>query len=304
MKTLAIVGDSHATTTSPYAIPAYQTVGPTISSLLRRHGNSYRDRTFGVGGERTDQIRARMDSMFLYDTPDIAVLIAGTNDALQSVAQSTIQANLQSMIKALKHRAVGDGVGGGCVVADQTALPATGEMGQRYVVLSDTSTTGGMNAWDASQSTTMTGSVSGQTVWEYRHSRPGEWGWGRIAVAASAPTACKRIVILGGNYLNFTTAGDTLSTPYAAGVTCRAAQQAAVAAENVAVAGKPSVIYVDLYAAFRQRIVSGKDPDFSATSYAQGQSWHVADGNIHNNVYGIQLTAAAVVAAIESTWLS
>lgn len=195
----------------------------------------------------------------------------------------------------------------GPVVPTVAALPPLGKLGQRYVVLNDNSSSGGAPAWRAQDHTTITGAGSGaQTVWEFRYDQAGERGWGRVATNATAPFAgcCQRIVVTSTNYLNFTTGGDTPTSPFTSYANVRAAQRAAVTAENVAVGGKPSVVYADLYDFQKARIVAGTDPDFSTVSYDQSQSWHVAQNNQHHNAYGQQLVSAVNLNAITSAgWL-
>lgn len=304
-KTITVIGDSQTAYDPGWGVDGFRTWAPRLASGLRRDGyTNTQARAFGVGGDTTTQMLARVDTMQFYDTPTIGGIYGGVNDPGASISQATTQANIQAMIKSLKYGAIGDGLGGGVTVAGQANLPATGEMGQRYVVLSDTSTTGGAAAWLTSHAATITGTQAGQTVWEHRYPLAGEAGWGRVALATTAPTKCQRIFVVSTNYLNYTTGGDTLVTPAATNATVRAAQQAAVTAENVAVGGVASVVYVDLYNFQKSRIQAGTDPDFSATAYVQATSWHVADTNQHHDTYGHLLVAQAVKAAFPAEWLT
>lgn len=95
-----------------------------------------------------------------------------------------------------------------------------------------------------------------------------------------------KIMVVSAQYLNFSTGGDTLSTPYAAYAPVRQAQQDAANAHS-------GVVFVDLYTYLRNRIVNGQD--------TQGAfSWHVADANQHFNSYGCGLVAQCVLASIQS----
>lgn len=303
--TLAALGDSQTDDQAGWGVDGFRTWVPVLADLLNRQGCKVRGRSFGISGDTTTQALARVDDLLFYDTPDLALIYAGVNDPGASITQAGTQANLQAQIKALKHGAKGSGLGTGVTVADQTALPATGELGQRYVVLSDASSTGGAAAWHTSQAATITGAGgSAQTVWEYRYPLTGEAGWGRVATASTAPTAVKRVAVVSTNYLNWTTGGDTTGTPYATYATVRAAQQAAVTAENVAVGGVASVIYVDLYGFQRARILAGTDPNFAGGTYVQATSWHVADSNQHHNAYGHLLVAQSVLAALPAAWVT
>lgn len=104
-------------------------------------------------------------------------------------------------------------------------------------------------------------------------------------------------VIVSTQYLNYSTGGDTLSTPYATYATLRTFQQAAATARAAAYPGR--VAYCDLYAYMRNLIVNGTETQGSF-------SWHVADANQHLNVLGNQYVAAAVLATIQAQpgWLA
>lgn len=295
MKTLAALGDSQTQPWGWGALP-WQTWVPSVA---RNFGASWRGRAFGVGGDTTTQILARSGIIHRYETPDMVAIYAGVNDPGASISQATTQNNLEALILVAKHGVKGDGEALTTVVADQTALPASGEPGQRYVVLSDTSTTGGMvKVANTTQAATITGTATGPTVWECRYSRAGELGWGRIAVRATAPTVCNKIVVVTANYLNYTTGGDTLTTPFATYAPVRQAQADAVTQQNVTVGGLPSVVLANLYAYQRARIVAGTDPDFSAVAYDQARSWHATQNNQHHNQYGHALVAECVTAAV------
>lgn len=95
-----------------------------------------------------------------------------------------------------------------------------------------------------------------------------------------------RIMVIIAHYLNFSTGGDTLTTPYASYVSVRNAQQAAANAHT-------GVVFVDLYNYFRNRIVNGQDTQGSF-------SWHVADANQHFNAYGANLVAQCILASIQA----
>lgn len=262
-------------------------------------------RAFGNSGETSAQMLARIDSLLYHDTPAVAGIFGFPNDPTNSISQATTQANLQAMIKALKHGAIGAGYGNGATIASQTNLPATGEMGQRYVVLADTSTSGGVTGWHASHAATITGSLSGspQAVWEYRYPLAGEAGWGRVATAATAPTVVPRIFVVGQGYLNWSTGGDTPTTPYATYTGIRAAAAAAVTAETTGGAAG-SVVFIDLYAYQKARITATTDPDASTAGFSAATSWHVADADIHHNAYGHLLVARAVAENLLSQWIA
>lgn len=317
--TLAATGDSQ---TDPAAtgvgnLPS-QTWPSVLARTLRDRGASIKARNFGHAGFTSTQNLANVAGMFLYDTPDLAIIYTAVNDPGNSITQATTQANIQAKIRALKHGVTGPGNCTGAVtVATEASLPANGRPGQRYLVLADGSSTGGVTA-DAAMVTagkqvaTITGAGGGvMNVWENRNPLAGVRGWGRVATAATTPTVVKRIVVVSANYLNFSSGGDTPSTDYATYATVRTAQAAAVTAENVNIGGVASVVFADLHAFQKARIVAGTDPNFSAdtaivahTAYTQALSWHAADSNQHHNHYGQWLVVQAILAVIPTAWLT
>lgn len=302
--------DSQTDFAAGFAVRPSDTWVAVCAELL---GENWIGRGFGISGNRTDQALALDDVIFQYDTPTVNVLPIGVNDP-GTLTTSQTQINLQAMILAARHRAVGKGagLGAGVSVANPAALPAGGRKGQRYVVLTDDSTTGGVAAWDASHAATVTGTVTadgnGQkiTVWENRYPLAGANGWGRIAKRGSAPSpdGVPKIVVVTPPYRNFTTGGDTPSTPLSVNADIRTAMQAAVTAENTSVGGAASVIFCDLYAWMRQRIVDGVDLDFSTVSHDQTRSWHYTQNNQHYSAYGHSLQAQKVAVDIKATWPS
>jgi hypothetical protein len=310
MKTLTSIGDSQTDYTAAYGVRASDTWTAVLAKLL---GDDWRGRGFGISGDTSAQNLARADVLFQYDAPEIAVIAIGVNDPGASITTSATQANVQALIMAAKHKVVGRGagLGGGITVATAAALPAGGRLGERYIVLSDTSTTGGAAGFHPRHAATATGSVTadgnGQklAVWENRYPLAGEAGWGRVAKTGAAPTlGANKIVVVPPPYRNFTTGGDTPSTPLAANAAVRGALTAAVAAEAVSVGGQPTVIYSDLYAFMQARIQAGTDPDFSTVAYDQAKSWHYISNNQHYSAYGHALEAQKVYADIVSNWAS
>lgn len=99
-------------------------------------------------------------------------------------------------------------------------------------------------------------------------------------------SGCNKIIVVSAQYLNWSTGGDTLPTPYATYVNIRNAQQAAAAAHS-------GVEFVDLYTYLRNCIVGGQDTQGSF-------SWHVADGNQHFNAYGWGLVSQCILASIQT----
>jgi hypothetical protein len=307
---------------------------------------------WGVSGNVSRQILNRIGQFAIDDLagvtpkPDVALVFGFPNDpasdgltidgATWVYSQASTQLYTQALALAIKHGAYGDTItSGSSFAATQATLPATGRRGERRVVLSDTSTTGGTAALDPSQTATITGTVtaSGPAVWEFRRRRSGEPGWGRIAVSATAPTVCRRVVLIGTNYKNFAADGagslaansagrrDTTATPEPWYAQVRAAMQAAATAENVLVGGKASVVYADLYGYQRTMIVGGTFPasgtptisdtlpagfvpDFSGgATYDATKDWHHQSGNQHHNAFGHEIVArCALMSIVNAGW--
>ena len=300
------IGDSQTDTLAIYGVRASDMWVSLVGKLL----GADTARSFGVSGNTSQQLLDRADVAVMYDRPDVVATAIGVNDAGAAISTAQTRINISSILMALKHGAMGPGagMGGPVYVAGQANLPASGKLGQRYVVRSDTSTTGGVAARDESQATTVTGSVTADdggnkvTVWEFRYPLAGEYGWGRVAIRTTAPTFVAQQVIVPPPYRNWTTGGDTLSTPETTNAALRTVLAATVAAENVSVGGAPSIIYSDLYAFMKSRIQAGTDPDFSAVSYDQARSWHYIQNNQHYAAYGHALQAQKVAADIAAAW--
>lgn len=308
MRTLVALGDSQTDFGAGFGVRPSETHTSKTAQLL---GPDWLGRGFGVSGNKTPDLLARLDVALMYGVPDIAIAAIGVNDN-GTYTQAQTQANIQAIIMALKHGAMGPGagLGGPVTVADVASLPATGGAGQCYVVLSDTDATGGATAWHSSHKANVSGSVAAdgngqkQSVWEFRYPLAGARGWGRVAVTGSAPTVVKKIMVTAPPYRNFTTGGDTPSTALAINVAIRAAQAAAVAAENITVGGQPTAIYCDLHAFLKARIVAGTDPDFSAVAWDQTRAWHYTSNDQHYNTYGHLLQAQKQAADIQTAWPS
>lgn len=116
-------------------------------------------------------------------------------------------------------------------------------------------------------------------------------------IAALFALGTRYAVVVSTQYLNWSSGGDTVSTPYSTYATLRPFQQAAVTAKAITYPGR--VAYCDLYTFMRALIVSGTETQGSF-------SWHVADSNQHLNVLGEAYVAAAVLATItaQTGWLA
>lgn len=282
--------------------------------------------TSGTGNGQTKKIIA-----FSYDsTNSRGVVTVDSNWATQPdntsnysialPATAQIQANLQALIKILKFKCTGygAGLGKGVAVWSQTMLPANCQPGARFVVMNDTSSTGGIAAFLNTHHVTLAFDYSAspkQTVWEYRLPLAGESGWGRVAIDGQAPftDGVSKILVSTNNYLNWSAAGDNATAAYGAaavGTTTssqavRTAAIAAVAAE--AVAGDV-VLLTDLYA-YQSMLIHGGNYLGNTVNVqtAQGSnSWHAVNDNQHHNIYGHETKAAADYFTIKSkpAWLT
>ncbi|QDH92823.1 hypothetical protein KNU62_gp38 [Gordonia phage Bakery] len=310
-ETLTALGDSQ-TDYAGYGVPPSKTWTYRLAEEIRARGGDVRSRAFGIQGDQTLAGLNRVDVCLMYDTPALALLPLGVNDPVASPSALTSAQTIDyitATIMALRHGATGPGagLGQGVHVAGQANLPATGGLGQRYVVLDDTSTTGGRAATSPGHAATITGSVAADangnkvTVWEFRQTQAGEFGWGRVAVRTSPPTVVPRCAVITPPYRNFTTGGDTPSTPLAINATLRAAQESAASVFDA------SVAFLDVYARMRQRIVDGVDLDFSAVAYNQARSWTYIENNQHLSTYGHDAFAQGVLAELiadRPTWLT
>lgn len=102
----------------------------------------------------------------------------------------------------------------------------------------------------------------------------------------------EKIMVVSTQYRNWTTGGDSISTPEPVYAAVRAAQ--------LAVATANSVPYVDLYTHMKAILVA------NPTEIGDDTFWHVAVSDQHLNAYGEQLVADAVIAKIQATtgWLT
>ncbi len=287
--TIAVPGDSFTLNYSKGVMP-FGFYPEILANQLRGLGCAVKARNFGVSGDKTPQILARAEALTRYDTPDIGIVYGGANDVGTYTTAAT-QLHLQALIKCLKFGAIN-------AVTNPAALPSGKIPGTRYVVMLDDSSTGGVAAY-GSLKTTITGAGgSVQSVWEARNNNGGVTGWGRVAVAATAPTHTSKIVVVGMHLLNFTPGGETPSSQLAAwdsSTGLRSAQIAAATAENV---GGAAVVYSDTYAFMGALITSGQETQNSA-------SWHFADGDTHLNLLGEQYIAQSILATIQaqSGWI-
>ena len=232
-----------------------------------------------------------------------------SNYSIAVSTQSNTQNLIQAIIKSAKYRCTG--IGGNtfnsCVYS-QNDLPQNGFSGCRYVVMNDSSVTGGSKAYTSAHHSTITGDYSSspiQSVWEYRNSQSGESGWGRVAITGTAPFSdgCSNIIVISTNYLNWTSGGDNYDSHLATGsqysyyTSVRAAQYSASSAE--------SAYFCDLYRLQSYLIKSDGSIGYTfegkviSPEASQGSnSWHYTANNQHHNSYGHEIVGRAALYSI------
>lgn len=320
--TIVNLGDSQTDVAAGYGVRPSETWGPQLADLLTLAGCDVIARTHGIVGDTSLQLLTRSPIAHAYDIPDLISIAIGVNDPPSgTITTAQTAQNVTALVLGLRHCAYGAATGGKGVgtpdlagqgmagpgapyVAGQANLPATGIPGQRYVVMADSSTTGGVAAYGAGQAVTITGSLAADgngnkiSVWEYRYPQAGERGWGRVAtVATAALGGTPRFAIVSSPYLNWTAGGgDTLTTPDATRAATRTALQSAVTALG------SGVVYVDVYAAMKARIQAGTDPDFTSVTFDQTKNWHYTQNNQHYSRYGHAIQAQTIAATLPSNW--
>lgn len=189
------------------------------------------------------------------------------------------QKNIEAMIIALRNGCVG-------MVGTQAALPAGYAAGTRFIVRSDTSTTGGMAG---ASPATLTGTNAGPQVWISRNGTAGETGWSRITPDNSG---IQRVIVMAMQWLHFANGlGDTLTTENVTYGPIRDAQAAAATAQGVT--------FFDLYTYQRDLIVAGYEGELTGT-------WAADTNNVHPSVHAGGTWAKGLLAHIQaqSGWIT
>jgi lysophospholipase L1-like esterase len=113
-------------------------------------------------------------------------------------------------------------------------------------------------------------------------------------ITALKAAGVARLVVCNTQYLNWSSGGDTIGTPYATYATLRPFQAAAVTA-----AADSNVVLCDTYMSLRGLIVAGTETQGS-------NSWHAVANNQHLNALGQTYIASALLATIQAQpgWLA
>ena len=242
-----------------------------LERLLQGDGFDAMVRNCGKSGDTTTQTLARIADAVYCERPDVVVIFSGYNDQGASIPQATTQSNIQAMIRHLRNGCMGQ-------VSGQASLPPECIEGTRYLVISDTSTTGGV-------APILTGTQSGPQVWESRNGLAGESGWGRID--SGDGEAVSKFLVLTTHFCNYGTGGDSLDAD--GGHDGQNATRKQVYEAQLAAATAEKVTFCDLYAFLQSRIATGQTGDT-----ATNRTWHSADGDIHPNAYGQDLIGKCI----------
>lgn len=276
------------------------TLASSASAIFNSYVGQQISITSGTGSGQTKTIIgystskvATVDSVWIV-TPDATSVYAVSAPTLAQLTSFQ-----QALVKTLKYAVKGKVDDVAVSVWGQSSLPTDARIGDRYLVYSDNSTTGGNRNISGNMNPTITGDYSAspiQSVWEYRNSRAGESGWGRVAIAGTPAFSdgVKDVIIVSANYLNYTTGGDNYPSVYSPYANLRTAQANAATNEGV--------YFCNLYDYQRKLITGGIfEGNTLVQEVTQGSfDWHYADGNQHYNSYGNQLVARAILSTIET----
>lgn len=254
------VGDSH-TFNSSFGVVESDFYPRELSRLL---GDNKLALNFGVSGDTTGNMIARLPEVLEAGAPEFAVIYGSTNDVS---GETTVQAS---------------------PAPTTTAFTVAATFGNRYGA-GALITVNGVNAEVLSVATdriTVTAPLgftptAGQTV-----SLRTQANLVKIGQAIQA-SGCTRLIVPGLHYYNFASGlGDTTTTPNPSSAALRAAQMSAASALGA--------VHVDLYDWMRDLIVAG--------TYTQGDdtAWHVAVSDAHLNAVGEQILADAIFAAMQA----
>jgi lysophospholipase L1-like esterase len=288
-KRIACIGDSYSWNYT-LGVPSIYFWPAKLQTKLNAAGARVLCRNFGISGNTTGQMLARVACMTQIDVPDIGIVYGGTNDLQYA---STVQASPTPTSTVF---AVASGFGTNYKAG--TYLTVGGVSAKILSVATDTITltaplTGGAPAAGTAVAidTQTNLTVIGQTV----------------AAAQAAAGKQPRIIVSGQHYMNFSTGGDTHSTPTASGVTLRGLQSAAATAVNGYVTGSftTQCVFVNHWS-FMDGLIQNSTP-VDGVTFTQGDfKWHVLDQNTHPSAIGGSVLGQSYYTSIvaQSGWLS
>lgn len=319
LKIVAGVGDSLTYASGTRVRPDEHYPKVLVEKLRAKGCASVRDRNFGISGNTSDQVLARIHKAYKLEYPDLAIIWTGANDG---GVGATTTAKLKDIARCLRGSpqyptltasASGGSLATGSYNYKLTTIDVAGnESYPGPAANADAAVTGPTGsvllAWNPVRD------AAGYKVYGRTSS-----GYGLIATldadatsfvdvggkttGAAPPTTnastigCKRIIILGHFYINLATGADTVGTPNSGNALLRAAQQQAVT--DLVAQGYADIVFGDQYAVMRQRVVDGLDLQASS-------SWHITTSDSHLNPKGQSIVADTLLATImaQSGWLS
>lgn len=180
-----------------------------VCERLRDLGANVSDRNWGISGNRTPDILARLGCIFtpyyppasempndrVIEIPDILAIEIGVNDPFASISTAQTTLNIRAAIRGAKYGAAGIQWQGIPQVNGVSNLPANVAVGTLYQVTADTDATGGLTP-------TLAGPTGAAliTTWEcHLANTGGASGWGRVGLGnvtvgtpANLPGRCLR----------------------------------------------------------------------------------------------------------------
>jgi lysophospholipase L1-like esterase len=99
-RTITFSGDSQ---THNYVLGVAPTVQwpQLVADSLNADGAHVKSRNLGINGTTTTQMLSRVDGMYHYEIPEIAVLAGGVNDPGGGISTATTQSNVEAWIAAV-----------------------------------------------------------------------------------------------------------------------------------------------------------------------------------------------------------
>lgn len=274
LKRIACLGDSH-TNNWGLGVNSDQFYAARLQGLLKTAGAKVLARNFGISGHTTSDLIRRQAALTTMEVPDLAIIYVGTNDGNAQGSSTVVASPAPTTTSASVASGTGKQFAPGCnVLINGQSVKIQTQSTDALTwtpALSAAPATGATIALD-----TQTNIVTLGT---------------NIKNAMTAAGKTPRVVICGQHYLNYSSGGDTVGTPYAPNATLRSQQQAAAATVGA--------VYCDFFAGMAARITNGTDTQGS-------YKWHVLDSNSHLNAYGQSILASLLNSTItaQSGWLA
>lgn len=269
-KHIGVIGDSLSSSFN-YSARLWEYWPYLLDTQLAAAGCFARTKTCAISGTTTGMMYSRIPAMLRNgEPPEIAIIFAGVNDPL---VYGTVEAS---------------------PAPTDTVFTVSSTHGNRfragtYINVNDTSCNAGTAARKilsvvGDVITLETALPSALTAGDIIRNDT----YKNIELMSNYLTSigCTKQMLVGAQYLNYTTGGDTVSTPYAPYATLRAAQAAVATAKGM--------VFVDIYASLKARIVGGQ------TTQGEWTAWHVLDANQHFNAAGQALVGGYIYAAIQA----